>query len=55
VKVVWGEQDLYISKAMGIEFAERVRAKLTLLPGMGHFPHLQNPKLAIDEVRAAFR
>jgi pimeloyl-ACP methyl ester carboxylesterase len=32
-----------------------VRAKLTLLPGIGHFPHLQNPMLAIDEVRDAFR
>ena len=55
VKVVWGEKDLYINKEIGVEFAERVRAKLTLLPGIGHFPHLQNPMLAIDEVRDAFR
>jgi len=55
VKVVWGEKDLYINKEMGVEFAERAHAELTLLPGMGHFPHLQNPRLAIDEVRAAFR
>ena len=55
VKVVWGEQDLYIKKEMGIEFAERVRAELTLLPGVGHYPHLQNPKQTIDEVRASFR
>ncbi|QOZ30480.1 alpha/beta fold hydrolase [Bradyrhizobium sp. CCBAU 53421] len=55
VKVVWGEEDLYINKAMGAEFAARLRAELTLLPGMGHFPHLQNPARAIDEVRAAFR
>jgi pimeloyl-ACP methyl ester carboxylesterase len=56
VKVVWGEKDLYINKEMGVEFAERVRAKLTLLPGMGHFPHhLQNPMLAINEVRDTFR
>jgi pimeloyl-ACP methyl ester carboxylesterase len=55
VKVVWGEKDLYINKEMGVEFSERVRAKLTLLPGIGHFPHLQNPMLAIDEVRDAFR
>jgi pimeloyl-ACP methyl ester carboxylesterase len=55
VRVVWGEHDLYIDKAMGIEFAERVNAKLTVLPGMGHFPHLQNPMLAIDEVRDTFR
>jgi pimeloyl-ACP methyl ester carboxylesterase len=55
VKVVWGEKDLYINKEMGVEFAERVRAKLTLLPGVGHFPHLQNPMSAVDEVRGAFR
>jgi len=54
VKVVWGEQDLYINKGMGLEFAEKVHAELSLLSGTGHFPHLQNPKLAIDEVRAAF-
>jgi pimeloyl-ACP methyl ester carboxylesterase len=55
VKVVWGEKDLYIKKEMGIELAERVHAELSLLPGIGHFPHLQNPKLAIEEVRASFR
>ncbi|WOH54771.1 alpha/beta hydrolase [Bradyrhizobium sp. sBnM-33] len=55
VKVVWGEKDLYIKKEMGIEFAERVNAELTLLTGIGHYPHLQTPKQAIDEVRASFR
>ena len=55
VKVVWGEKDLYIKKEMGIEFAERVNAELTLLPGIGHYPHLQNPKQTIDEIRASFR
>ena len=55
VKVVWGEKDLYIQKEMGVEFAERVHAELTLLPGIGHYPHLQTPKHVIDEVRASFR
>jgi pimeloyl-ACP methyl ester carboxylesterase len=55
VKVVWGENDLYIKKEMGIEFAVRARAELTLLPGIGHYPPLQDPKQAIDEVRASFR
>ncbi|WP_249164236.1 alpha/beta fold hydrolase [Bradyrhizobium jicamae] len=55
MKVVWGEKDLYINKEMGKEFAERLQVELTVLRGMGHFPHLQNPMLAIDEVRAAFR
>lgn len=55
VKVVWGEKDLYIRKDMGVEFAERIQAPLTLLPGIGHYPHLQSPKQTIDEVRASFR
>ncbi|MBR0854083.1 alpha/beta fold hydrolase [Bradyrhizobium liaoningense] len=55
VKVIWGEKDLYIKKEMGTELAERIHAEFALLPGIGHFPHLQNPRLAIDEVRASFR
>ena len=55
VKVVWGEQDLYIKKEMGVEFAERINAELTLLPGIGHYPHLQDPKQVVEEVRASFQ
>ncbi|WP_247300652.1 MULTISPECIES: alpha/beta hydrolase [unclassified Bradyrhizobium] len=55
VKVVWGEKDLYISKEMGVELAEKIHAELTVLPGIGHYPHLQNPKQTIDDVRASFR
>ena len=40
---------------MGIELADKIGAELTLLPGIGHYPHLQNPQQTIDEVRAAFR
>jgi pimeloyl-ACP methyl ester carboxylesterase len=55
VKVVWGEQDLYIKKEMGTEFAQRIGAEVTLLPGIGHYPHLQNPSETSAEIRAAFR
>ncbi len=55
VKVVWGEKDLYINKEMGIEFAEKADAELILLPGIGHYPHLQDPKQAIEEIHASFR
>ncbi|MCW4462034.1 alpha/beta hydrolase [Sphingomonas sp. BT-65] len=55
VKAVWGERDLYINKEMGAEFARRTGAQLTLLPGIGHYPHLQAPARTIDEIRAAFR
>ena len=55
VKVIWGERDYYIRKEMGIEFASAGRFDLELLPGVGHYPHLQRPELAVEEIRAAFR
>lgn len=55
VKVVWGEQDLYIQKQMGSELAEKIGADLSLLPGIGHYPHLQDPGKTIAEIRASFR
>ncbi|WER50870.1 alpha/beta hydrolase [Cupriavidus sp. WKF15] len=55
VKVIWGEQDIYIKKEMGIEFARKINAPLTLLAETGHYPHLQHPQQTADEIRAAFR
>lgn len=55
VKVVWGEQDLYIQHRMGIELAEKIGADLSLLPGIGHYPHLQSPGKTVAEIRASFR
>lgn len=55
VKVVWGEKDIYIKKEMGVELARRINVPLTLLPGVGHYPHLQSPGKTIDEIRASFR
>ncbi|WP_068876594.1 MULTISPECIES: alpha/beta fold hydrolase [unclassified Phenylobacterium] len=55
VKVVWGADDLYINKAMGAEFAARAGAEFTVLPGVGHYPHLQVPKRTVEEIRAAAR
>jgi pimeloyl-ACP methyl ester carboxylesterase len=52
VKVVWGAGDLYIKQEMGVEFAQRAHAELTLLPGVGHYPHLQSPQQAVAEIRA---
>ncbi|MCS3763108.1 pimeloyl-ACP methyl ester carboxylesterase [Bradyrhizobium centrosematis] len=54
VKVLWGEKDLYIAKESGVEFADRVHAELTVLPGIGHYPHLQDPKRTVAEIRASF-
>ena len=54
VRVVWGEKDLYIRKDMGEEFARRTNAPLDILPGIGHYPHLQDPRHVIDAVEASF-
>ena len=53
VKVVWGADDPYIRKEMGEELARRVNAELKLLPGIGHYAHLQAPAEVAAEVRAA--
>jgi pimeloyl-ACP methyl ester carboxylesterase len=52
VKVVWGERDIYINHAMGREFAQRSGSAFKLLPGLGHYPHLQSPERTIEEIRA---
>ncbi|MGR9129178.1 MULTISPECIES: alpha/beta fold hydrolase [Rhizobium] len=55
VKVIWGEKDIYIAREMGIEFAGKIGAKVDILSGIGHFPHLQNPEQTVEEIRASFR
>jgi pimeloyl-ACP methyl ester carboxylesterase len=54
VTVMWGEKDVYINKDMGVEFATKANVELMVLPGLGHYPHLQSPQRTIDEIRAAF-
>lgn len=55
VKVVWGAEDFYIKTEMGAEFAAKTGAKITFLPGVGHYPHLQVPQQTIEEIRASAR
>ena len=55
VKVIWGANDIYIRKEMGIELAKRLHADIGLLPGVGHYPHLQAPSQTVTERRAARR
>ena len=54
VTVIWGEKDFYINKEMGVEFANKAKVEITILSGIGHYPHLQSPKRTIDEIRASF-
>jgi pimeloyl-ACP methyl ester carboxylesterase len=55
VTVVWGAIDPYIKKEMGLELAKRINADISLLPGIGHYPHLQDPKHVIEAVGAPRR
>lgn len=52
VKVVWGAEDFYIKPAMGAELAEKLGVELTLLPGVGHYVHLQAPQQVLEEIHA---
>lgn len=52
VRIVWGADDVYINKAMGAELADRLGTALTLLPGIGHYAHLQAPEQVIAEIQA---
>ncbi len=52
LKVIWGEEDIYIDSRMGAEFAARTGAPLEILPGIGHYPHLQAPERVVAEIRA---
>ena len=52
VKVVWGADDIYIKKEMGAELAARIHTELKLLPGIGHYAHLQSPAETVGEIRA---
>jgi pimeloyl-ACP methyl ester carboxylesterase len=54
VRIVWGGKDIYIDKQMGEEFAAKSGKPLTVLPRLGHYPHLQDPRQTSGEIRAAF-
>jgi pimeloyl-ACP methyl ester carboxylesterase len=54
VRVIWGDRDLYIDKQMGAEFSRKAGVQFEILPGIGHYPHLQNPAKTVDEVRSEF-
>ncbi len=52
VNVVWGASDIYIKPEMGAELAQRIHAEMKLLPGIGHYAHLQAPDETVSEIRA---
>ncbi|WP_265918788.1 alpha/beta fold hydrolase [Cupriavidus nantongensis] len=52
--MIWGEKDIYIRKEMGEELAGRAGLEMKVLPGLGHYPHLQDKAATVSEVQAAF-
>lgn len=52
-KILWGEKDVYINKGMGEELARLTGAPLAILPGLGHYVHLQKPDVVVEEIRAS--
>lgn len=53
IQVVWGDRDIYINKAIGVEFAAKTNSNISVLPGIGHYPHLQNPRRTAAKIRSA--
>lgn len=52
VKIVWGEKDFYIKKEMGLELAQKAKLQIEVLANIGHYPHLQDPRRTIEDVRS---
>jgi F-type H+-transporting ATPase subunit epsilon len=47
-----GNEEIYYINSGFLEVQPHA---VTVLPGVGHYPHLQSPKSAIEEIRASFR
>lgn len=46
------QQSIHQVQQSDVELARRTGTKLTLLPGVGHYAHLQVPQLTVEEIRA---
>jgi pimeloyl-ACP methyl ester carboxylesterase len=47
--LIWGEQDRIIPVAHGYAAHEAVPgSRLEVLPGVGHFPHVESPNAVVD-------
>ena len=42
--VIWGKQDRFINKKLGVEIAEKIpNAKLKIIDKAGHYVHMDKP------------
>jgi pimeloyl-ACP methyl ester carboxylesterase len=55
-RVIWGEHDGIVSPAYGKAYADLIPgAVLQVIPGAGHFPHLEQPELFMTALREFLR
>jgi pimeloyl-ACP methyl ester carboxylesterase len=51
--LVWGEEDRLVPRAYADEFQRRLpRARIEIVTGAGHAPHLEQPEIVADLVQA---
>ena len=51
VLILWGREDKLVPLAQGTRLAEDIDGStLTVLPGVGHSPHLEAPQLVLGEI-----
>jgi pimeloyl-ACP methyl ester carboxylesterase len=55
-RVIWGEHDGIVAPAYGKAYAEAIPgATLQVIPGAGHFPHLEQPESFMTALREFLR
>jgi pimeloyl-ACP methyl ester carboxylesterase len=51
--LLWGAEDRIVTPAYGEGWAREIAdAKLTVIPGAGHFPHWEQPAAFVEELSA---
>ncbi|MGH6981178.1 MAG: alpha/beta fold hydrolase [Stellaceae bacterium] len=51
--ILWGDSDRIVTTDYGRRFAELIPgAAFDLVPGAGHFPHIEQPLAAADKIAA---
>jgi pimeloyl-ACP methyl ester carboxylesterase len=51
--VIWGEQDRFAAPSYGRQLAEHIpNAELRMLPGAGHYPHIEQSAEVIKMIEA---
>jgi pimeloyl-ACP methyl ester carboxylesterase len=55
-RLIWGEHDGIVTPAYGKAYADAIPgAMLQVIPGAGHFPHLEQPEAFMAALREFLR